>query len=103
MDIPKLLQKAFEAGENYANSGEFAYHAPNFEEWFASIEPELAKENAQDIVDLVRFVISQWASIGEQREPDHELLIQNFIRTELVEYVNKYQANLEKKRNELKG
>ena len=102
MDIIKLLQDAFEAGENYCNSGEFAYHAPNFEEWFATIETEeteLAKENANDIVDLVRFVIRQWASYNEQYEPDHEQLVEHFFENELAEYYEKRkQINNELKR-----
>ena len=32
-----LLRKAFEAGEDYSNSGEFAYYAPDFEQWFKSV------------------------------------------------------------------
>lgn len=94
IDIIKYLHLAFIAGENYSNAGEFAYYAPTFEEWFMSIETKLVEENTNDLVNLVRFVISQWASLNEQSEPDHEALINKFIKVELVEYIEKYKNEL---------
>ncbi len=98
MHIYKLLKDAFEAGENYAESKEMAFASvqPNFEDWFASIEiePELSTENPNEIVNLVRFVIKNWASLNEQNEPDHEDLIQDFIKTDLAEYFETNQTNL---------
>ena len=96
MDIPKLLKKAFEAGENYANSGEFAFYAPSFKEWS---NPELAAKIEEEGKLLVRFIISQWASLNEQAEPDHQQLIEHFFDNELAEYYEKRKQ----KNNELKG
>lgn len=96
MDIPKLLKEAFEAGENYANSGEFAFYAPSFKEWY---NPELAAKVEEEGKLLVRFIIRQWTSFNEQNEPDHEQLVEHFFETELAEYYEKRkQIN-----NELKG
>jgi len=96
MDIPKLLEKAFEAGENYANSGEFAFYAPSFKEWY---NPELAAKIEFEGKLLVRFVISQWATLNEQAEQDHQQLIEHFFEDELAEYYEKRK----KINNELKG
>jgi len=96
MDIVKILEEAFEAGENYCNSGEFAYHSPNFQEWY---NPELAAKIEEEGKLLVRFIISQWASFNEQNEPDHEQLVEHFFETELAEYYEKRkQINNELKR-----
>lgn len=96
MDIQKLLKEAFEAGENYVNGGEFAFYAPSFTEWY---NPELAAKIEEEGKLLVRFIISQWASLNEKAEPDHEELVTAFMNRELVEYLEKRKEI----NNELKG
>lgn len=43
MELKDILKRAFEAGENYANSGEFAYYAPTFEKWYLEHESKFKK------------------------------------------------------------
>ena len=39
--LKQAMKKAFEAGVEYCNGGEFAYYAPDFETWYSSHVEEL--------------------------------------------------------------
>lgn len=40
-----------------------------------------------DIEKLLRYTIKQWSSLNEQREPDHEELIKNWLDGDCKEWI----------------
>lgn len=43
-----------------------------------------------DLESLTRYIIGQWSSLEEQREHDHEQLIQKFLNAELKEWIESH-------------
>jgi hypothetical protein len=39
-----------------------------------------------DIEKLIRYTIKQWTSLNEQREPDHEVLVNHWLNSDLKEW-----------------
>ncbi len=42
-----------------------------------------------DIEKLLRYAIKQWSSLNEQREPDHEDLVQNWLDGDCKEWIQR--------------
>lgn len=40
-----------------------------------------------DIEKLLRYAVKQWSSLNEQREPDHEDLVQHWLDGDLKEWI----------------
>ena len=40
-----------------------------------------------DIEKLIRYTIKQWSSLNEQREPDHEDLVNHWLNGDLKEWI----------------
>ncbi|NLZ83655.1 MAG: hypothetical protein GX915_08325 [Clostridiales bacterium] len=48
-----------------------------------------------DIEKLLRYTIKQWSSLNEQREPDHEDLVQNWLDGDCKEWIQRnYQLKI---------
>ncbi len=47
-----------------------------------------------DIEKLIRFTIKQWSSLDEQREPDHEELVNHWLNSTLKEWIKKNEKSL---------
>ena len=41
-----------------------------------------------DIEKLLRYTIKQWSSLNEQREPDHEDLVNHWLNGDLKEWID---------------
>ena len=42
-----------------------------------------------DIEKLLRYAVKQWSSLNEQREPDHEDLVQNWLDGDCKEWIQR--------------
>lgn len=42
-----------------------------------------------DIEKLLRYAVKQWSSLNEQREPDHEDLVQNWLDRDCKEWIQR--------------
>ena len=40
-----------------------------------------------DIEKLLRYAVKQWSSLNEQREPDHEYLVQHWLDGDCKEWI----------------
>lgn len=56
-------------------------------EWLAPAS-EGKMFSMEDMEGIVRFTISQWASIGEQKEDDHQELITGFLNNDLTLFIS---------------
>lgn len=57
------------------------------EEYAALRQPLVSGELHPDIEKLLRYTIKQWSNLNEQREPDHEDLINNWLNGDLKEWI----------------
>lgn len=46
-----------------------------------------------DIEKLLRYTIKQWTSLNEQREPDHEDLVNHWLNGDLKEWIEQFKKN----------
>lgn len=54
-----------------------------------SILKEFSFRNVDNTEKIIRFTIKEWASHNEKAQPDHEQLIENWLKEDCKDWINK--------------
>ena len=80
VELPKLLDEMGEPDDDFQHS-----YKVGFEEGYNKAKETLYTE--EQIIEIVKYTISEWASLNEQREHDHDKLVKTWLSIEFKNFI----------------
>ncbi len=91
MEKDKIIEQMLKEKSGYPNNSidldAYAIGLVDMYEKLAFPQANVSGILHPDIEKLLRYTVKQWSSINEQREPDHEDLVQNWLDGDCKEWI----------------